>query len=72
MWQPGSIVKTVGFGPMLVGATLPLSFDDDTFSTNYPISNKNELPTIKSIGFVLLGLLIRLKDWASIIFDEIL
>jgi hypothetical protein len=57
---------------MLVGATLPQSFDDDASSINYPISNENESPTIESIRLVVLGSLIRLKDWTSIIFYEIL
>jgi hypothetical protein len=56
---------------MLVGATPLPSFGDDASSINYPISNENELPTIKSIGFFVLGLLICLKDWTSIIFGEI-
>jgi hypothetical protein len=56
---------------MLVGATMPLSFGDDAFSIKNPISNEDKLPTIETIRFVVLGLLICLKDWTSIIFDEI-
>jgi hypothetical protein len=56
---------------MLFGATLPPAFGNDASSINYPISNKDESPTIESIGFVVLGLLICVKDWTSITFDKI-
>ncbi len=38
----------------------------------YSISSKNKLPTIFSIGFVAVEFWTCLKDWISIIFDEIL
>jgi hypothetical protein len=38
----------------------------------YSISSKNEMPTIFSIGFVAVEFWTCLKDWISIIFDEIL
>ena len=46
------------------------SFSDDASSINYPISNEDESPKIDSVVFVVSGLLMCLKDWTSIIFDE--
>jgi hypothetical protein len=49
----------------------PPSFGDDASSANYLISNEDESPKIDSIVFVVSGLLMCLKDWTSIIFEEI-
>jgi hypothetical protein len=46
------------------------SLGNDASSTNYLISNKYELPTIDSIGFVVEGFWMCLKDWTSNIFGE--
>ncbi len=61
----------VGFGPVLVGATpAPVLWQGCSLYQFYPISNRDELPTIESIVFVVSGLFMCLKDWTWIIFEE--
>ncbi len=62
----------VGFGPVLVGSTPALILWRWCFLCQYyPISNKDESPTIKSVLFVVSGwVLMCWKDWTLIIFDE--
>ncbi len=54
---PKVYTDQLGLGQILFGSSPSPSFSDDSSSTNYPISNKYESPTIDSIGFVEEGFL---------------
>ncbi len=73
--QPGLIVKSrqVGFGPMLGWCnSAPILGGWCSLYPFIPSAIKTSFRQIESIQFVVLGLLICLKDCNSIIFDEIM